>query len=179
MFLHQDPVRCLHVVPRGRRMLRLPTPCQNTLNKPIGIAPAACEIEWSELLHVTGDHSQVYCLTKDQLQEIRKEEQTVSKPIKELTEAYGQSNEKILEVKPLTLNTLTTDKLIPPLKPSNNNNPLKMYTAQWELAYECYQRQVKRERRISNDCHVIKNELDHGFLSKPTRDFYCRYLSIH
>jgi len=156
------------------------TQCKNTPNKSIGIAPAACEIEWSELLHVTGDHSQVYCLTREQLQDIVKEEQAVSKPIKELMESYTQSNEKILEMKQLTLKTLKKEKLIPPLKPSNNINPLKMYKAQWKLADERYQRQVRRERRIKGDCHIIKSELDHGFLSKPTRNFYSRYLaSLH
>ena len=153
------------------------TQCKNTLNKSAGIAPAACEIEWSELLHVTGDHSQVYCLTKAQLQDIVVEEQFVSRPIKELTDTYTQSNETILAMKQLTLKTLKEEKLIPPLKPSGNNNSLAIYKAEWTLAYERYQRQVKRERRISGDCHVIKSELDHSFLSKPTRNFYSRYLA--
>ncbi len=153
------------------------TQCKNTPNKPIGIAPAACEIEWSELLHVTGDHSQIYCLTKEQLKEIVVEEQHVSKPIKDLTDTYGQSNEAMLAMKLLTLKTLKEERLIPPLKPSGNSSSLASYKAQWELAYKRYQRQVKRERRINVDCHVINSELDHGFLSKPTCNFYRRYLA--
>jgi len=153
------------------------TQCKNTPNKSIGIAPAACEIEWSELLHVTGDYSQVYCLTKEQLQDVVKEERGVSNPIKELTDTYTQSNDTILAVKKKTLKALQEEKLIPPLKPSSNNNTLEMYRAQWLLAYERYQRQVKRERRINADCHVIKNELDHGFLNPASRKLYSRYLA--
>ena len=67
-----------------------------------GIAPAACETEWTDLVHVTGDNTQVYCLTNAQIKELEREENFVSAPIKNLLDAYSQSNETILEVKKKT-----------------------------------------------------------------------------
>ncbi len=151
--------------------------CQQSDNTVSGIAPAACEIKWTDLLHVTGDHSQIYCLTKEQLQDIVAEEQHVSEPIKTLLNAYSQSNEQILATKSQTWKTLEEEKLIPPLKAATEAKPLEKYKQQRDLAKKRYEKQLIRLNRLKNDIHIIKQELKHGFLNKPTRQFYLRYVA--
>ncbi len=153
------------------------TLCMQDSGASAAIAPAACEIEWTDLVHVTSDDSNVYCLIKDQLKELELEEQLVSKPIQDLLNAYSQPNESILDVKKKTLETLKKEKLIPSLKPHASATPIAIYDAQWALAKERYNRQRLRYRRIEGDIHVIQNELRHGLLAPESRRFYSRYLA--
>ncbi|UZE95425.1 hypothetical protein [Alkalimarinus alittae] len=142
-----------------------------------GIAPAACETEWTDLVHVTGDNMQVYCLTQGQIKELENEESFVSAPIKNLLDAYSQSNKTIIDVKKKTWESLKEEKLIPPLVPSSGLTPLKRYEAQATLAKHRYERQLNRYKRVSSDVYIIEKELQHGLLAPETRGFYMRYLA--
>ncbi|WP_250656682.1 hypothetical protein [Alkalimarinus coralli] len=151
--------------------------CKENPNKMPGIAPPACEIEWTDLVHVTGDNAQVYCLTKDQIKVLEQEEELVSAPIKNLLDAYSQPNETILDVKKKTWESLKAEKLIPPLVSSTGLTPLKRYEAQAELAKHRYERQLNRYKRVGSDIHIIEKELQHSLLAPETRGFYTRYLA--
>ncbi|MFD2229435.1 hypothetical protein [Alkalimarinus sediminis] len=151
--------------------------CKESPNITSGIAPAACETEWTDLVHVTGDNTQVYCLTQDQIKELEHEENFVSAPIKNLLDAYSQSNETIIDVKKKTWESLKEEKLIPPLVPSSGLTPLKRYEAQATLAKHRYERQLNRYKRVSSDVYIIEKELQHGLLAPETRGFYMRYLA--
>ncbi len=153
------------------------TICKESPNTTTGIAPAACETEWTDLIHVTGDNAQVYCLTKDQIKELKGEEDFVSAPIKNLLDAYSQSNETIIEAKKKIWASLKEEKLIPPLAPSAGVTPLARYTAQYKLANQRYERQLNRYKRVRSDIHIIEKELQHGLLAPETRGFYMRYLA--
>ena len=151
--------------------------CQESPISTSGIAPAACETEWTDLIYVTGDNTQVYCLTKDQIKALEHEENIVSAPIKNLLDAYSQSNETIIDVKKQTWETLKEEKLIPSLEPSTGVTPLERYQAQADLAKHRYERQLNRHKRVSNDVHIVEKELQHGLLAPETRGFYMRYLA--
>lgn len=116
-----------------------------------------CQLEYVDLLHVTGEGDTVYALTQSQAEEIEKEIQSLQKPMEKLRSAEGEDPNQLKAVKEDVWGELKNLNALPPVNVSTSvQESMADYEAQWQRAERRLAHQKNRKERIEAEITEVR-----------------------
>ncbi|OHY79172.1 hypothetical protein [Marinobacter sp. AC-23] len=130
-----------------------------------------CQLEFVELVHVTGETGAVHALTKRQCDELSSAIEKLQLPLKSLKQAESGSKDRIPEARAKAWHALKDLDALPPIASSTTAQELmKEYRARWQQAEQRLKRQERRRERIRNELAQIRREVLAPLHRQPTNE---------
>lgn len=130
-----------------------------------------CQLEFVELVHITGETSVVHALTERQRNELTKAIEELQIPLRNLQHAESGSEERIPEARAEAWQGLKDLDALPPVVSSTTAQELvKEYRARWQHAQQRLKRQERRRERIQNELAQVRREVLNPLYRMPTND---------
>src|SRR5690554_5498819 len=158
----------LYISAGGPAVCRTPTNAAND-----DLPPPSCQDDVVELVHVTGEQDQVYCLTQQQLDALIQAEQQLVRPIVKLQEAIQSGEDDLAQTKVEVWQELKELEVLPSM-PLSRPNLLRQMEAELALARERYHRKKRRYDSLDAAIRRIDRELK-MLLAPESRKFFERH----
>ncbi|MDX1559563.1 MAG: hypothetical protein R3193_11675 [Marinobacter sp.] len=132
---------------------------------------ADCQVEFVELLHITGEADVVHALTERQCNELNDAITELRAPLEKLQQAEGESQDRIPQAKAEVWRELKELDALPPTSTSNSAGELlQEYRGRWQHAQQRLDRQERRRDRIRREVEQLRREVLSPMYRRPTND---------
>lgn len=132
---------------------------------------ADCQVEFVELLHITGEADVVHALTERQCNELNNAITELRAPLEKLQQAEGESQDRIPQAKAEVWQELKELDALPPTSTSTTAQELlEEYRAKWRKAEQRLDRQERRRERIQKEVKQLRREILGPMLRQPSND---------
>ena len=132
---------------------------------------ADCQVEFVELLHITGEADVVHALTERQCNELSHAINELRAPLQKLQQAEGKSQNRIPEAKAEVWRELKELDALPPTSTSNSAGELlQEYRGRWQHAQQRLDRQERRRARIRREVEQLRREVLSPMYRRPTNE---------
>lgn len=132
---------------------------------------ADCQVEFVELLHITGEADVVHALTERQCNELNHAINELRAPLQKLQQAEGEAQDRIPDVKTEVWQELKELDALPPTSTSTTAQELlEEYRGRWQQAQQRLDRQERRRDRIRGEVEQIRREVLSPMYRRPTNE---------
>lgn len=132
---------------------------------------ADCQVEFVELLHITGEEDVVHALTERQCNELNHAINELRAPLQKLQQAEGEAQDRIPDVKTEVWQELKELDALPPTSTSTTAQELlEEYRGRWQQAQQRLDRQERRRDRIRGEVEQIRREVLSPMYRRPTNE---------
>ncbi|BEH13807.1 LysM peptidoglycan-binding domain-containing protein [Marinobacter shengliensis] len=130
-----------------------------------------CQLEYVELVHITGEEGAVHALTERQCNDLISAVEELQLPLIGLQSAEGQSDERVAEAKTEAWQALKDLNALPPIASSTTVEELiAEYRARWQLAQERLHRQERRRERIRSELNQVRRDVLSPLHRRPSNE---------
>lgn len=132
---------------------------------------ADCQVEFVELLHITGEADVVHALTERQCNELNHAINELRAPLQKLQQAEGEAQDRIPEAKTEVWQELKELDALPPTSTSTSAGELlQEYRGRWRQAQQRLDRQERRRDRIRREVEQIRRGVLSPMYRRPTNE---------
>lgn len=130
-----------------------------------------CQVEFVELLHITGEADVVHALTERQCTELNSAIKELQAPLQKLKQAEGEARDRIPEAKTEVWQELKELDALPPTSISTSAGELlQEYRGRWQQAKQRLDRQERRRERIRREVELVRREVLSPMHRRPTNE---------
>ncbi|MDX1636196.1 MAG: LysM domain-containing protein, partial [Marinobacter sp.] len=119
-----------------------------------------CQLEFVEMVHITGESGSVHALTDRQRVELDDAVQVLQAPMQDLQQAEGGPEDQVPQAKTEAWQALKELDALPPTATSTTAQELLAeYRATWQQAQQRLDRQERRRERIRTEVEQVRREV--------------------